>query len=275
MNKNELKIAAEEIRKMTILSMAHAGFGHIGGCMSLCEVLAVLYGAILNVDPKDPQKKDRDRLVLSKGHCGPALYAALAWKGYFDRELLKTLNKNGTRLPSHCDRLKTPGIDLSTGSLGQGISLGIGAALGCKMKQFKNHVYIIVGDGELQEGQIWEGVQFAAHRKMDNIILIVDCNKRQLDGWVDNICNPYDTGQKLTAFGFEVFHAAGQDCGDIYDALVKAKSAGKPAAVLLDTQKGQGCSFAEKADFNHYMVINFEMADEAIREIDHRMEEEL
>lgn len=266
-----LKIAAEEIRKLTILSMAEAGYGHIGGCMSLCEVLAVLYGFILNVDPKCPGKEDRDRLILSKGHCGPVLYAALAWKGYFSRELLKTLNQNGTSLPSHCDRIKTRGIDLSTGSLGQGVSLGIGAALGCKMRGFKNHVYIIVGDGELQEGQVWEGIQFVSHRQMDNVVFIVDCNKRQLDGWVSDICNPLDTGKKFAAFGFEVFHADGRDCTDIYDALVKAKSARKPAAVILDTQKGQGCSFAEKADFNHYMVITREMAAEAIEEIDRRI----
>lgn len=271
MQMNELQIAAEEIRKMTILSMAEAGYGHIGGCMSLCEVLAVLYGAVLNVDPESPQKEDRDRLVLSKGHCGPVLYAALAWKGYFDRELLKTLNQNGTSLPSHCDRLKTTGIDFSTGSLGQGVSLGIGAALGCRMKGFCNHVYIIVGDGELQEGQVWEGIQFISHRKMDNIVLIVDCNKRQLDGWVTGICNPHDTGQKFAAFGFEVFKADGRDCRSIYEALTVAKHAGKPAVVLLDTEKGQGCSFAEKADFNHYMVITDEMAAEAIEEIDRRI----
>jgi transketolase len=275
MQMNELKIAAEEIRKMTILSMAEAGYGHIGGCMSICEVLAVLYGTVLNVDPEFPQKEDRDRLILSKGHCGPVLYAALAWKGYFSQELLKTLNQNGTSLPSHCDRLKTRGVDLSTGSLGQGVSLGIGVALGCKMKGINNHVYIIVGDGELQEGQVWEGVQFMSHRKMDNVVLIVDCNKRQLDGWVCDICNPHDTGQKFAAFGFDVFNADGKDCRSIYDALIRAKNARKPAVVLLDTQKGQGCSFAEEAEFNHYMVINHEMAGKAIAEIDSRIGEAL
>lgn len=275
MDINRLKKAAAEIRKLTIRAMADAGYGHIGGSMSICEVLAVLYDAVLNIDPKDPGWEQRDRLVLSKGHCGPALYAALAYKGYFKRELLSTLNRGGTQLPSHCDRLKTPGIDLSTGSLGQGVSLGIGAALGCRMKGIDNTVYIIVGDGELQEGQVWEGVQFAAHRGMDNVVLIVDANKRQLDGYVDNICRGFNTAAKLTAFGWEVFGADGQDCAAIYDALMKAKNSAKPAAVILDTEKGQGCSFAEKAAFNHYMVISQEMADEACAEVDRRLAEDI
>lgn len=274
-NINQFNKAAAQIRKLTISSMAAAGYGHIGGCMSICEVLAVLYEGVMNVDPENPQKEDRDWLVLSKGHCGPALYAALAYKGYFDAELLKTLNQNGTSLPSHCDRLKTPGIDLSTGSLGQGISLGIGAALGNKMKELRNFVYIIVGDGELQEGQVWEGVQFAAHRRLDNMVLIVDCNKRQLDGYTNDICSTFDIRAKFFAFGFEVQKADGQDCEDIYRALMNAKqiskSIGKPTVVLLDTQKGQGCSFAENASFNHYMVITEAMAQEAISEVDRRL----
>lgn len=315
------KKAAAEIRKLTIRSMAAAGYGHIGGSMSICEVLAVLYEGILNIDPQNPQKEDRDWLVLSKGHCGPALYAALAYKGYFDKELLHTLNQNGTRLPSHCDRLKTPGIDLSTGSLGQGVSLGIGAALGCKMKGLQNLIYIIIGDGELQEGQVWEGIQFAAHWKLDNMVLIVDCNKRQLDGYTNEICSTYDISAKFSAFGFEVLKADGQDCAGIYRAFLQIRqnrcnvgntagdtgcptnaancnsagdssssstasstqsctasctaSSGKPKVLLLDTQKGQGCTFAEKASFNHYMVINGAMAEEAIAEVDRRLEEEL
>jgi transketolase len=275
MSSNQYIKAAAEIRKLTISSMASAGFGHIGGSMSICEALAVLYEGILNIDPLDPQKKDRDWLVLSKGHCGPALYAALAYKGYFDRELLKTLNQNGTSLPSHCDRLKTCGIDLSTGSLGQGVSLGIGAALGNRMRGIQNHVYIIVGDGELQEGQVWEGIQFAAHWKLDNLVLIVDNNKRQLDGWTQNISSTIDLPAKFEAFNFEVLSANGQDCDEIFETLSKAKQAKKPVAVILNTQKGQGCSFAEKVDFNHYMVITEAMAEEAIVEIDSRLEEEL
>lgn len=272
---DKLKIAAAEIRKLTISAMAAAGYGHIGGSMSICEVLAVLYEGVLNIDPLNPKKEDRDWLVLSKGHCGPALYAALAYKGYFPLEELKTLNRNGTKLPSHCDRLKTCGIDLSTGSLGQGVSLGIGAALGNKMKGLHSHVFIIVGDGEMQEGQVWEGIQFAAHRQLDNMVLIVDRNKRQLDGWTENICSPFDIQAKFRAFGFEAICADGQDCPDIYHALMEAKAMKKPAVVILDTEKGQGCSFAEKAEFNHYMVITDEMAEEANSEIDMRLKEEL
>ena len=274
MDANKFKYAAAEIRKLTIRAMADSGYGHIGGSMSICEVLAVLYGGILNIDPKNPGKEDRDWLILSKGHSGPALYAALAYKGYFDKALLKTLNANGTLLPSHCDRLKTPGIDLSTGSLAQGVSLGIGAALGSKIKGIKNTVFIIVGDGELQEGQVWEGVQFAAHRCLDNVVLIVDQNKRQLDGWVENICGGLDLARKFSAFGFETFKADGQECKSIYGSLIKARECRKPSAVILDTEKGQGCSFAEKASFNHYMVISHEMADEAIAEIDRRLAED-
>ena len=273
MDIKKLKFTAADIRKLTIRAMEAAGYGHIGGSMSICEVLAVLYDGIMNIDPQHPDKEDRDLLVLSKGHCGPALYAALAWKGYFDRELLKTLNQNGTSLPSHCDRLKTPGIDLSTGSLGQGVSIGIGAALGSKMKGIKNTVFIIAGDGELQEGQVWEGVQFAAHRNLDNIVLIVDVNKRQLDGWVKDICDEFDLKEKFNAFGFEAFHVDGRDCGDIYKGLKEAKECNKPSVVLLDTDKGQGCTFAEKAAFNHYMVITGQMADEAIAKIDRRLGE--
>lgn len=274
MEVNRLKAAAAEIRKLTIRAMATAGYGHIGGSMSICEVLAVLYEAVLHINPQNPGWEERDWVVLSKGHCGPALYAALAYKGYFDRALLNTLNQGGTRLPSHCDRLKTPGIDLSTGSLAQGVSLGIGAALGNRMKGHDNTVYIIVGDGELQEGQVWEGVQFAAHRCMDNVVLIVDANKRQLDGYVKDICGGLDLAARFSAFGWAAFCAAGRDCGAIYDALMQAKQCKRPAALILDTEKGQGCCFAEKAVFNHYMVITEAMAEEACAEIDRRLAEE-
>ncbi|HWQ58988.1 MAG TPA: transketolase [Clostridia bacterium] len=269
-----LKTAAAEIRKLTIRAMASAGYGHIGGSMSICEALAVLYGAVLRVDPARPDLEERDRLILSKGHCGPALYAALAYHGYFDPALLATLNADGTLLPSHCDRLKTPGVDLSTGSLGQGMSLGLGAALGLRMKGFDSRVYIIVGDGELQEGQVWEGVQFAAHRNLDNVALLVDANKRQLDGYVADICRSFDLAQKFEAFGFVTFGADGRDCASILDALTKARDCGRPAAVILDTEKGQGCRFAEEAAFNHYMTITPDMAEEACREIDRRLWED-
>ena len=263
--------AAATIRKLTIMSMAVAGYGHIGGSMSVCDALAVLYTDILRIDPNDSQKKDRDWFVLSKGHCGPALYATLAYKGYFDVSELNTLNANGTHLPSHCDRLKTVGVDLSTGSLGQGLSLAAGAALGNRMQGIGSKVYVIVGDGELQEGQNWEAVQFIAHRQLDNLVLIVDDNKRQLDGYTKNICNPYCLKAKFEAFGLNAIEADGHDVKAIYYALLQAGHAGGPAAVILSTEKGHGCNFAEIDGFNHYMVISPEMAERAIAEIEERL----
>ena len=263
--------AAAEIRKLTIRSMEAAGYGHIGGSMSVCDALAVLYTDIMLVEPKDSQKRDRDWFVLSKGHCGPALYAALAYKGYFDTSELNTLNANGTNLPSHCDRLKTKGVDLSTGSLGQGLSLAAGAALGNRLQGISSRVYVIVGDGELQEGQNWEAVQFIAHRQLNNLILIVDDNKRQLDGYTKDVCNPFRLKSKFEAFGLCAVEADGHDVRAVYNALKQAKDSARPTAVILSTNKGHGCNFAEIGGFNHYMVITHEMAESAIAEIDERL----
>ncbi len=269
--KEKLRNDAAQIRKLTITAIESAGYGHIGGSMSICDVLAVLYCDIMDIDPKNPNKDDRDRLVLSKGHCGPALYAALAYRNYFDQKELLTLNCNGTNLPSHCDRLKTVGIDISTGSLGQGYSLATGVAYGCKMKGYKNFCYCIVGDGELQEGQNWEAVQFVAHHKLDNLILIVDNNKRQLDGYTKEICDSGNLSDKFKAFGFTAIEADGHDVLQIRDALLEAKKVGAPVVVVLHTEKGYGCNFAEIDGFNHYMVVSPEMADEARAEIDRRL----
>ena len=259
--------AAAEIRKLAIMAMESAGYGHIGGSMSICDVLAVLYEDILNVDPGDSKMRGRDWVVLSKGHCAPALCAALAYKGYFDKEELKTLNANGTKLPSHCDRLKTNGVDISTGSLGQGISLATGVALGNKMQGIDSTVYVILGDGELNEGQNWEAFQFIAHRQMDNLVVIIDQNLRQLDGYTEEICKPFNLKDKLTAFGLRTLEADGHDVCAIYEALTQ-----KPAALILHTEKGHGCNFAEIQGFNHYMVITPEMAASACAEIDKRLE---
>jgi len=267
--------AAAEIRKLTITAMAAAGYGHIGGSMSICDTLAVLYKDILNIDPADCKKRERDWFVLSKGHCGPALYAALAYRGYFDKELLKTLNANGTSLPSHCDRLKTAGIDLSTGSLGQGLSLAVGAAMGNRLQGIDSTVFAMVGDGELQEGQNWEAVQFIAHRQLENIVLLVDNNRRQLDGFTEDICRPFSLREKFTAFGLQAAEVNGHDVSEIYNALLAAKSSKKPSVVILDTEKGHGCFFAEIKGFNHYMVVTEEMAKEAITDIDARLNDEL
>ena len=183
MEKNkELRVFAEEIRVETLKELANLGFGHIGGSMSVVELLAVLYGKEMRIDPKDPQWADRDKLVMSKGHAGPAVYATLALKGYFPKEDLLTLNQGGTNFPSHCDRLKTTGVDMTTGSLGQGISTACGLALGNRILGRDAFTYLVLGDGECDEGQIWEGAAFAAHQKLSNLIAFVDLNKQQLDG---------------------------------------------------------------------------------------------
>ena len=223
-------------------------------------------------DPGNPSWEERDRLVLSKGHSGPSLYAALALKGFFPLEELKTLNRGGTRLPSHCDRLKTPGIDMTTGSLGQGVSAAMGIAMGVRMKGLPGYTYLIIGDGELQEGQVWEGIQFAAHQKLDRLIAFVDYNKKQLDGLVDDICKPFDICEKFRSFGWNAQVVKGYDVKEIYEAIGNAKKVkGKPSAIVLDTIKGKGCCFAENTDFNHYMVISEKMADEAVLEIENSL----
>lgn len=267
------KLAAE-IRKETIKAMAAIGFGHIGGSMSIADVLAVLYGGVMRIDPQNPQWEERDMLILSKGHCGASLYAALALAGFFPVADLKTLNRPDTNLPSHCDRLKTKGVDMSTGSLGQGISIAIGIALGNRIKKIDSRTYVILGDGELQEGQVWEGVQFAAHRGLDNLIAFVDNNQRQLDGRLEDICKPFDLQAKFEAFGFNCRKVRGYDVEAIYGAIVDAwETRCKPSAIILETFKGIGCCFAEEADFNHYMVIDEAMAQEACCEIDRRLAE--
>lgn len=269
---NILRFAAD-IRINTIRAIQSIGSGHIGGAMSICEVLAVLYGGVMNVNPNNPQQDDRDFFVLSKGHCGPALYATLALKEYFPVEELATLNRPGTRLPSHADRLKTPGIDMSTGSLGQGISAATGIAMGNKLLGLENYTYVIIGDGELQEGQVWEAACFASHQKLDRLIVFVDFNKRQLDGYVVDICDSGDIGKKFDSFGFNVLKADGTDVMDINNAIEKAKTNNnKPTVIILDTEKGQGCNFAEEAEFNHHMTVSEEMANSAVAEIEKRFE---
>ena len=268
---NALARLSADIRIETLKALAEAGAGHLGGSMSIADVLAVLYGAVMRVKPEQPHWEGRDYLVLSKGHCGPALYATLALRGFFPMETLKTLNKPKTNLPSHCDMQKTPGIDMTTGSLGQGMSSAVGIALGNKLSKKDSYTFCILGDGELQEGQVWEGAAFAAHQNLDHFIVIVDDNKKQLDGPVQQI-QKTDTHAKFEAFGYAVQTVKGYDLKEIFDALEKAKkTVGKPSAILLDTFKGLGCSFAENLSFNHFMTIDWSMANEAIEEIERRL----
>lgn len=245
---------ATEIRLETLKEVKHLGFGHIGGAASIIETLAVLYGDAMNINPKDPDWADRDYFVCSKGHAGPAIYATLALKGYFSMDLLKTLNVNGTTLPSHCDRVLTTGIDMTTGSLGQGSSSAIGIALGNRLDKRNSTTYLMMGDGELNEGQVWEAAMFASHQKLDNLIAFVDENKKQLDGYTKDINDLLDIPKKFEAFGWHAQYVDGKDVGAIHEAILKAKEAkGQPSVIVLDTIKGQGYKFVEETVANHHM----------------------
>ena len=244
MNASEVKKLesfAYEARKNALYCMATLGVGHIGGAMSIIEVLAYLYNVEMNIEPDNPKKDDRDMLVLSKGHAGPGLYATLALKGFFPMDWLKTLNQGGTNLPSHTDRNRTPGIDMSTGSLGQGLSVCAGAAYANKLKGYKSRMFCIMGDGESVEGQIWEAAAFAAQYKLDNLIAITDCNKLQIDGPVDDIVSLGDIEGKWKSFGWDVVRADGHDFKEIEKAFKAVdKMKGKPKMIILDTIKGKG-----------------------------------
>lgn len=252
----------DEIRLMTLKELHHLGFGHYGGSLSIIEALAVLYGEVMKVDPKNPTWEDRDFFILSKGHGGPGLYAALALKGFFTTEKLYTLNQNGTTLPSHPDRNLTPGVDMTTGSLGQGISAAVGVALSHKLSGKENYTYCIVGDGELNEGQCWEAFQFAAHHKLNHLVVFVDDNKKQLDGPTKDIIDPIDFVAKFDAFGFHTVKVDGGSLEEIYQAIEKGKAQfDKPVAIILDTVKGQGVPYLEQKADNHHVRPN--EADEA------------
>ncbi|MBQ4370584.1 MAG: transketolase [Oscillospiraceae bacterium] len=261
----ELRVFAEEIRVETLYELGMLGFGHIGGSMSIVETLAALYGREMKYDPKDPNWSERERLIVSKGHAGPALYATLSLKGFFPREMLSELNQGGGHLPSHCDRNKTPGVDMTTGSLGQGISTAIGVAMAQRMDGSDNYTYLILGDGECNEGQIWEGAMFAAHYKLDHLITFVDVNGQQLDGYTKDVMDMGDMGEKFAAFGWFVQDVNGHDLGEITAAIDAAKAqSGKPAAIILHTKKGNGCSFAEGIKDNHHMNFTPEQMKEAM-----------
>ncbi len=264
-NIKALRVFAEEIRVETLKEFRELGFGHIGGSMSVIEALAVLYGSIMNVDPKNPDWEDRDRLVMSKGHAGPSLYATLALKGFFPKEDLLTLNKPGTKYPSHTDKNRTLGVDMTTGSLGQGFSTALGLAAAARALKKAWRTFLFVGDGECNEGQVWEGARFASHQQLDNIICFVDWNKKQLDGYLDEISGGGNLAEKFQAFGWFVQQINGHDISSIIDAVSKAITVkGKPSCIILDTIKGRGCTIAEFCEKNHNVVFSKEDMDEAI-----------
>ena len=258
----ELEKLANRIRIASLEAIKARGFGHVGGSLSIAETLAVLYGAVMRVDPKNPRWEERDKLVCSKGHAGPAVYAALALSGYFPYEEIKTLNQPGTNFPSHCDRNKTPGVDMTTGSLGQGTSLAAGMAFGDKLKGRDSRMYLIVGDGELNEGQPWESFMFMVSKKLDNLTVFIDWNKRQLDGFVNEINDPLDFKRKFEAFGFHTQQVKGRDIAGILGAIrTSQKVKGVPHAIVLDSIKGAGIREVEETLSNHSMAVGQDVFD--------------
>ncbi len=267
----DFKEICKDIRADVVTCIGTLGVGHIGGCLSVVDLLAVLYYKQMRVDPSNPKMEGRDRLIVSKGHAGPAVYATLANKGYFPKSELLTLNKGGTNLPSHCDMNRTIGVDMTTGSLGQGFSCAVGVAIGSKLKKDGATIYTIIGDGETQEGQIWEAAMYAAHKKLDNLIGFTDYNRKQIDGTTDEINGLDPLDKKWESFGWNVITVTdGNDCAQIDEAITKAKGFlnGKPTMVILNTVKGKGVSFIEaKGVGNHSMPITAEDMAAAIDEI--------
>ena len=246
MTNQELKETAVEIRKGIVTAVHSAASGHPGGSLSAADIFTYLYFEEMNIDPKDPKKEDRDRLVLSKGHVAPGLYATLAQRGYFPKEDLKTLRHTGSYLQGHPDMKHIPGVAMSSGSLGQGLSAAVGMALAGKMKKKDYRVYAVTGDGEIQEGQIWEAAMFAGARKLDNLVVIVDNNNLQIDGAVSDVCSPYPIDKKFEAFNFHVINIDGNDFDEIRAALKEARETkGMPTAIIAKTIKGKGVSFME------------------------------
>ena len=246
MNKLELMKTANEIRKGIVTALHSAKAGHPGGSLSATEIFTYLYFEEMNVDPKDPKKADRDRFVLSKGHTAPGLYSTLAQKGFFPKEDLVTLRHTGSYLQGHPDMKHIPGVDMSSGSLGQGISAAVGMAIAGKLDNADYRVYTLLGDGEIQEGQVWEASMLAAHRKLDNLVVIVDNNNLQIDGEITEVNSPYPIDKKFEAFNFHVINIDGNDFDQIDAAFKEAKTVkGQPTAIIAKTVKGEGVSFME------------------------------
>ncbi len=246
MTNQELQKKANEVRKGIVTSVHSAKAGHPGGSLSAADIFTYLYFEEMNINPEEPKMEDRDRFVLSKGHTAPGLYSALANRGYFPVEDLKTLRKIGSYLQGHPDMKHIPGVDMSSGSLGQGISAAVGMALSAKMREKDFRVYTLLGDGEIQEGQVWEAAMFAGHRKLDNLVVIVDNNGLQIDGKIDDVCSPYPIDEKFAAFNFHVIHADAHDFDDLRKAFQEAKETkGMPTAIVAHSLKGKGVSFME------------------------------
>ena len=270
MNKLELQKTANEIRKGIVTAVHSAKAGHPGGSLSAADLFTYLYFEEMNIDPKDPKKADRDRFVLSKGHTAPGLYSTLAYRGYFPVEDLKTLRHLGSYLQGHPDMKHIPGVDMSSGSLGQGISAAVGMALGAKLDGDSYRVYTLLGDGEIEEGQVWEAAMFAGHRKLDNLVVIVDNNGLQIDGKIEDVCSPYPIDKKFEAFNFHVINVAdGNDFDQLKAAFDEAKTVkGMPTAIVMKTVKGKGVSFMENEVDWHGKAPNDEQYEIAMADLE-------
>ena len=269
MNKLELMKTANEIRKGIVTALHSAKAGHPGGSLSATEIFTYLYFEEMNVDPKDPKKADRDRFVLSKGHTAPGLYSTLAQKGFFPKEDLVTLRHTGSYLQGHPDMKHIPGVDMSSGSLGQGISAAVGMAIAGKLDNADYRVYTLLGDGEIQEGQVWEASMMAAHRKLDNLVVIVDNNNLQIDGAITEVNSPYPIDKKFEAFNFHVINIDGNDFDQIDAAFKEAKTVkGQPTAIIAKTVKGKGVSFMENQVGWHGKAPNDEEYKIAMEELE-------
>ncbi len=272
--KNKLKLDACKVRKGIIIGVYNAKSGHPGGSLSIADIMTYLYLYKMNIDPKNPKMEDRDRFVLSKGHCAPALYAAMANRGFFDEEELTKLRHIGSALQGHPSMRLLDGVEASTGSLGQGISIATGMALGAKLKGADYNVYAVLGDGELGEGQVWEASMFASAKKLDNLILIVDNNNLQIDGTLEEVNSPYPIPEKFSAFGFNVQQIDGHDLDQIDEAINKAINTknGKPNVIIAKTVKGKGVSFMENQCSWHGKAPNDEEYKIAMQEIEDALE---
>jgi len=269
MNNLELEKMANEIRKDIVTAVHSAKSGHPGGSLSSADIFTYLYFEEMNVDPANPKWEDRDRFVLSKGHVAPGLYSTLAEKGYFPKEDLKTLRHTGSYLQGHPDMKYIPGIDMSSGSLGQGVSVAVGMAAAGKYDKKDYRVYTLTGDGEIQEGQIWEAAMWAGHRKLDNLVVIVDNNNLQIDGSVEDVCSPYPIDKKFEAFNFHVINIDGNDFDQIRAAFKEARETkGMPTAIIAKTVKGKGVSFMENAAGWHGKAPNDEEYEIAMADLE-------
>lgn len=271
---NELSIIANKVRKNALTAVYSASSGHPGGSLSIADVLTLLYFEVMNIDPKNPKDENRDRFVLSKGHCAPALYGTLAERGFFPVDDMKTFRNVSSYLQGHPDMNKVNGVDMSTGSLGQGVSVAGGMALAAKLDKKDYRVYSVLGDGELEEGQVWEQAMFAAHYKLDNLTIFVDNNGLQIDGDIAQVMNPNPIDEKFKAFGWNVIVTDAHDFEKLLDAVEQAKSTkGKPTAVIMKSTKGKNVSFMENNPAWHGAAPNKEQYEQAIAELDAKIAE--